>query len=142
MSKIFIVKSATGFLLPADAKAEEVVNKWKSGAQYSLTYAPARNPKFHRLVFAVATSVVTNAPEGSYWNGKDALHLIRAVEISVGLVDEIVGFDGEVHMMPKSIAFENMDEAEFKKVFDRLVTEGARILGCSERELLEGMDAA
>ena len=61
--KIFIVKSSTGFLLPGDAEAEEVVNKWKVGASYSLTYAPARNPKFHRLVFAVANAVTDNEPE-------------------------------------------------------------------------------
>ncbi|HNX82641.1 MAG TPA: DUF1367 family protein [Candidatus Omnitrophota bacterium] len=140
--KIFIVKSSTGFLLPGDAEAEEVVNKWKVGSSYSLTYAPARNPKFHRLVFAVASAVTDNAPEGSCWNGKDAYHFIKAVELQAGFVDELVDLNGEVRMVPKSIAFENMAEDEFKKLFDVLISEGARILGMTERELLEGAEVA
>lgn len=140
--KIFIVKSPTGSLLPSDAEAEGVVNKWKVGASYSLTYATARNPKFHRLVFAVTTAVIDNAPEDSYWHGKDAYHFIKAVELKAGMVDEIVDLNGEVHLIPKSIAFENMSEDEFKKLFDALVTEAARILGCSERDVLENVEAA
>jgi hypothetical protein len=141
MSKIFITKTSNG-LLPADEVSEKVYLKWKNGASYSLEYNKARNPKFHRMVFAVAQKVCDNAPEDSYWNGKDAYHLIKAVELKIGFVDELVDFDGEVHMIPKSIAFENMEEADFKKLFDALLEEGARILGCTIRELLDNVEAA
>ena len=140
--KIFITKGASGYLVPSDAEAEAVCKKWKIGASYSLTYAPARNPKFHRLVFAVAQSVVDNAPEGSYWSGKDAYSFIKAVELTHGFTDEMMDCNGEVHLVPRSIAFENMDETEFKKLFDPLIAEGARVLGCTENDLLEQLGEA
>ena len=141
--KIFVTKATPGFLAPADAEAEEVFRKWKTGASYSLTYAPARNPKFHRMVFAVAQMVTDNAPEGSYWRGKDGYSFIKAVELTYGFTDEMMDCNGEVHLIPRSIAFENMDEAEFKKIFDPLITEAARVLGVTENELLDQLgDAA
>ena len=142
MSKIFVTKGVSGLLAPADAEAAEVVRKWKIGASYSLTYAPARNPKFHRLVFAVAQSVVENAPGGSYWSGKDAYSFIKAVELTHGFTDEMMDCNGEVHLIPRSIAFENMDETEFKKIFDPLIKEAARVLGVTEGELLEQLAEA
>ena len=140
--KIFITKATPGFLAPADAEAEEVFRKWKTGASYSLAYAPARNPKFHRMVFAVAQMVTDNAPEGSYWSGKDGYSFIKAVELTHGFTDEMIDCNGEVHLVPRSIAFENMDNDEFKKLFDPLITEAARVLGVSEGELLEQLAEA
>lgn len=137
--KIFVVKGASGYLVPADAEAESVCKKWKCGQIFSLTYAPARNPQFHRMVFAVAQMVCDNAPDGSYWSGKDAYHFIKAVELSNGFTDEMIDCAGEVHLIPRSIAFENMDQAEFKKLFDPLVSEAARILGISEQDVLSNM---
>lgn len=139
--KIFIIKTSSG-LAPADAEAEEVVRKWKVGHSISLTYAPARNPKFHRMVFAIAQSVIDNAPEDSYWNGKEAYSFIKAVELTHGFTDEMMDCNGEVHLVPKSIAFESMDESEFKRIFDALITEAARVLGITEGELLEQLAEA
>jgi len=139
--KIFIVKTNAG-LLPADAEAEEVVTRWKVGHSISLTYAPARNPKFHRMIFAIAQTVVTNAPEGSYWSGKDAKHFIKAVELTIGMTEEIMDCNGQVHLQAKSIAFENMDDEEFKTLFDPLVKEGARVLEITEGELLDQLAGA
>ena len=141
--KIFITKGASGYLVPADAEAEEVCRKWKVGSNYSLTYAPARNPRFHRMVFAVAKTVIDNAPDGSYWQNKDAYAFIKAVELTHGFTDEMSDCNGEVHLVPRSIAFENMDDDEFKKLFDPLITEAARVLGVTKGELLEQLgDAA
>ena len=140
--KIFVTKGASGCLVPADAEAEEVVKKWKVGHSISLTYAPARNPRFHRMVFGIAQSVIDNAPEGSYWSGKDAYSFIKAVELTHGFTDEMMDCNGEVHLIPRSIAFESMAEDEFKKLFDALITEAARVLGVTENELLDQLEDA
>ena len=140
--KIFITKGASGYLLPADADAETVVRKWKEGAAYSLTYAPARNPKFHRMIFGIAQTVIDNAPEDSYWHGKKAKLFIKAVELTIGMTEPIIDCNGKVHQQAKSIAYENMDEAEFKKIFDPLIKEAARVLGVTEGELLEQLAEA
>ena len=139
--KIFIVKTNAG-LLPADAEAEEVVKKWKVGHSISLTYAPARNPKFHRMIFAIAQNVVDNAPEKSYWSGKDAKHFIKAVELTIGMMEEIMDCNGQVHLQAKSIAYENMDDEEFKTLFDPMITEGARVLVITEGEFLDQLEGA
>lgn len=139
--KIFVVKTSSG-LSPADEEAREVVNKWKIGASYSLTYAPARNPKFHRMVFGVAQLVCDNAPEGTFWCGREAYAFIKWVELCSGFTEEQICPDGEIKLHPLSIAFENMDESEFKKLFDALITEAAQVLGVSEGELLEQLAEA
>ena len=94
------------------------------------------------MVFAIAQSVIDNAPEDSYWHDKEAYSFIKAVELTHGFTDEMIDCNGVVHLSPKSIAFENMDEAEFKRIFDALITEAARVLGISEGELLEQLAEA
>lgn len=138
--KILIMKTHNGnSLIPSDKEAEAVVMRWKPGAIYALKYSLARNPKFHRLIFGVASMVIDNAPEESYWHGKDPKHFIKAVMLTIGQVEEVVDFKGEVHMTPKSIAFENMDETEFKPIGDAVVKEAARILGISERDVIQNL---
>lgn len=139
--KIIITKTVHG-LQPGDDQAEKVVNRWKLGASYALTYKEARSPQYHRLVFGIANAVVDNAPEGSYWRGKLPEHFIKAVMLTIGCVDEVMDMNGEVHLIPKSIAFENMGDDEFRPIGDAVVREGARILNVEEHELLENFGRA
>lgn len=139
--KIIITKTVHG-LQPGDEQAEKVVNRWKLGASYALTYKEARSPQYHRLVFGIANAVVDSAPEGSYWRGKLPEHFVKAVMLTIGCVDEVMDMNGEVHLIPKSIAFENMGDDEFRPIGDAVVREGARILNVEEHELLENFGRA
>jgi hypothetical protein len=142
MGKIFVKKHPTfNALIPVDAGSETAISKMKD-KEWSLEYNKARNPKFHRMVFAIAQMVCDNAPEDSYWHEKDGYHYIKACELKAGFVDELIDLDGEIHFIPKSIAFESMADDEFKKIFEVMVKEAARILGCSERDVLQNMEAA
>jgi hypothetical protein len=138
--KLFITKTAHG-LTPADKQAEEEISKWKVGTSYLMKVDKARCPAFHRLVFAVAQMTCDNAPEGSMWSGKEALSLIKAVELACGMVETLVSLDGEVHMIPLSIAFQNMVEDEFSILYKRLIKESARILDISEQDVLDNLGA-
>jgi hypothetical protein len=137
--KIFVAKKEDGKIYPINEEAEEEVLKMKQGKPYAVTFSSARNPKFHRMVFAVANMIIENAPHKSYWSGKDAYHFIKAVELSHGFVDEMIDCKGEVHLVPKSLAFENMEESEFKRLFDALIKEAERLLGVGEKEILINM---
>jgi hypothetical protein len=140
MSKIFVRKHPTlNALIPVDATSETAIAKMNDKA-WSLEYNKARNPKFHRMVFSIAQMVCDNAPEDSYWHEKYGYHFIKACELKAGFVDELIDLDGEIHLLPKSIAFESMADDEFKKIFDVMVKESARILGCSERDVLQNME--
>ena len=138
--KIFIVKR-NGCFSPYDKTAESVILKWDEGEFYSLTYEKARNPKFHRYVFAAANTIIDNAPESSYWHNKTPYHFIKAVELSYGFVDEVIDCKGEIHLIPKSIDFANMNDEEFTKIYKAMITEGAKVLNITESELFDEMGA-
>lgn len=143
MAKKFIItKSPNGVLIPACKDAETTIAKWRAGESYTLTYQKARSPQHHRFIFAIAKAVIDNAPEDSYWNGKDSYHFIKSVMLSMGIVDEIMDLNGEVHLIPKSLAFENMDENEFRPIADRVLLEAARILDLTQAELLQNIGVA
>ena len=143
MAKKFIItKSSDGVLIPACKDAEATIAKWRTGESYTLTYQKARSPQHHRLIFAIANAVIDNAPEDSYWNGKDACHFIKSVMLSMGIVDEVMDLNGEVHLIPKSLSFENMDENEFRPIADRVLLEAARILDLTQTELLQNIGVA
>lgn len=125
MAKIFVMRSSAGVhLIPADATAEKAIAKWKVGAAYTMETCKARNPKFHRLVFAVANLVCSNS---AAWSNP---HLfVKAVQLTYGFTEPMRDTHGEVFQIPRSIAFENMDEDEFKKIFECLLIEASRITG-------------
>lgn len=139
--KIFLIKTVNG-IKPGDDHTEKVVRRWKLGAGYALTYKEARSLQYHRLIFGIATAVVDNAPEGSYWHGKLPEHFIKAVMLTIGCVDEIMDMNGEVHLIPKSIAFENMSDEEFRPIGDAVIREGSRILNVPQHVLLENFGGA
>ena len=139
--KIIITKTVQG-LQPGDEQAEKVVKRWKLGASYALTYKEARSPQYHRMVFGIANAVIDNAPEGSYWHGKLPEHFIKAVMLTIGCVEAVIDMNGEVHMIPKSIAFENMGDDEFRPIGEAVVREGSRILNVPQHVLLENFGGA
>ena len=135
MKKLFLIKGSDGILHPVDQESEKIIQKWKTGAEYGLEYKLSRNSKFHRMIFAIANMTVENAPEESPWNGKPAIMLIKAVELDNGFAEPQLKLNGEINMIAKSIAFDNMDQDEFDKLYNPLVKECARILDISEDEV-------
>jgi hypothetical protein len=135
MKKLFLIKGSDGILHPVDQESENIIQKWKTGAEYGLEYKLSRNARYHRMIFAIANMAVENAPEDSPWNGKPAIMLIKAVELDAGFVEPQLKLDGTINMVAKSIAFDQMDQDEFDKLYNPLVKECARILNITEDEL-------
>ena len=95
----------------------------------------SRNPRHHKLVYAIAKCVLANLPEGSQWALQQPYDLIKAVHIEEGLVEWKLNLDGTVRAEAKSISFESMSEKEFQPVSDAMFKWGARILKIEQAEL-------
>jgi hypothetical protein len=111
-------------LCPTDDESQSVLRKHKAGSEFWVEIRKARNPKHHRLYFALLKLTFDN--QERYEN----FELFRkAVQIAAGHVDELVTLDGEVLMLPKSVAFDSLDEDEFTQVFCDAMAVCAKILG-------------
>ncbi len=123
------------FLVPHGKAGEQALAQLKNNTIYSVEVKQARNPLHHNLVFLLAQIAVEHAPEGSPWEGKDAYAFIKAIELEAGIVDYITKLNGETHVVPRSIAFENMNEIEFNRISDLVFRTVARLIGVNEEYL-------
>lgn len=120
---IFLTRTLAG-LVPADDQAKEVVRKWKMGETLKCSVRKPRDYQNHKHYFALLN--LTFANQDKYTSFE---HFRKAVQIAAGHVDELITLEGELLLMPKSIAYDALDEVEFQKVFGETMTQCARILG-------------
>lgn len=104
-------------LRPADEDGDEALRAMKEGQEVVVDVSPSRNPKFHRLFFKLLKLFVDNSDMFSSID--DAL---VAVKVACGEVETWIDPNtGQVYYIPRSIAFEKMDGARFRRLFDRAV---------------------
>lgn len=101
-------------LFPADEEGTDLLKAMAQGKEVMVTVHAPRNPKHHRLFFALLRKMI----DGGVWEG-DEDGLKDYLKYATGLVDTKVDHIGGVHYVPRSIAFESMDQAGFNKFFDR-----------------------
>lgn len=102
---------------------------------YFIDIKKPRNILHHKKLFAVAKCVIANMPENSVWHNKAPYSLIKAAEMQAGYVDEQIRLDGEVVFIPQSIKFENMDQAEFHILYDKIINIFAVMLNTTVKDL-------
>jgi hypothetical protein len=79
----------------------------------------ARNPAHHRLYWAIIRFVQMHSPVMSGFP-QERIHI--ALKIACDLVDRTIDLEtGKVVLVPRSIAFESMDQTRFNKFFDDAV---------------------
>lgn len=120
---IFLTRTLAG-LVPADAEAKEAVRRWKIGETLKCSVRKPRDYKNHKRYFALLNLTFENQDKYTSFE-----HFRKAVQIAAGHVDELITLDGEVTFLPKSIAYDALDEMEFSKVFGETMTVCAKILG-------------
>lgn len=120
---IFLTRTLAG-LVPADEAAKQAVRRWKIGETLKCSVRKPRDYKNHRRYFGLLN--LTFANQDKYTSFE---HFRKAVQIAAGHVDELITLDGEITFMPKSIAYDALDEMEFSKVFGETMTVCAKILG-------------
>jgi hypothetical protein len=114
MTSALFIKE-TGKLLPADEAAGAALEHMKNGARVLVKLKEPRNEDHHRLMFAVLNKVCEN----SEWQNPEAL--LDALKIEVGHVERMQSLDGKVYLKPRSIAFDKMDQIDFRRFFDRVM---------------------
>lgn len=113
--RVFVKKA--GKLVPADIHAQEWLDGIKEGREVMLTVRKPRNPKHHRLLWALLKMVVDNTDR---WPSPDVL--LDDLKLATGHAD--LRFDilkGRPYMVPKSISFAAMDQDAFRLWFDAAI---------------------
>lgn len=131
MPKVLIKKRLDGCLVPSDHLAEDALRKIKAGTDIWAEIRIARNPKFHKLYFALISLTFQN--QERYANAE---HFRKAVQMAAGHVEEIHGIDGTIYEVPRSIAWDQLDDAEFGELFPQVMKVCAQILGDLDLDLL------
>lgn len=120
---IYLTRTLAG-LVPANEEAKQAVKRWKIGETLKCSVRKPRSYRNHKHYFALLFLTYEN--QARYTNFE---HFRRAVQIEAGHVEELIRLDGEIILIPKSIAYDALDEMEFAKVFSETMAVCARILG-------------
>lgn len=129
--KILLRKQLNGSLMPADDQAQESLRKVKAGKDCWCEIRVARNPQFHRLYFALLRLTFDN--QERYDNAEQ---FRKVVQMEAGHVDELVGLDGAIYQIPRSIAWDQLDDAEFGELFPAVMRVCSKILGEMDLDIL------
>ena len=114
MTEIILRKELFG-LVPTEEEGEGALRGIALGDCVKAKISRPRNLQHHRLFFALMQTIFANQER---YQSLD--HLVAAFKLAIGHVDVIRTKRGDVEI-PKSIAFSNMDQDEFRKFFDRAV---------------------
>ncbi len=105
-----------GRLEPADDRAKETLARVKDGDYVLVEVRRLRNPKFHRLFFAMLQLIYEN--QSRY---RSVEQMLDAIKIYVGHYRTIRWRDGKEAYAPKSIAWSKFDETSFSVFYERVV---------------------
>lgn len=123
--KILLQRVPDGFV-PADDDAFEKCKRFKTGSLVELEVTEVRNYQFHKKFFALL-KVGFDAwePTVEEHRGmpvqKNFDRFRKDVTIAAGFYEQVVNIRGDVRAEAKSIAFGNMSEEEFGKLYNSVV---------------------
>jgi hypothetical protein len=128
---IFLTRTLSG-LAPADEEAKQAIRRWRIGETLKCSVRKPRDYTNHKRYFALLNLTFENQEKYSSFE-----HFRKAVQIAAGHVDELITLEGEIVFIPKSIAYDALDEMEFCKVFGETMTVCAKILGDMDLDILQ-----
>lgn len=103
-------------LIPADDDGRELVASLKSMKDVMVDVHSPRNGRHHRLYFYLSKKLI----DGGAWDG-DQDALLEWMKYATGHIRTSIDHRGNVHTVPRSIAFESMDQAQFTRWFNRVL---------------------
>lgn len=103
-------------LRPASDEAVKVLAQYKPGDEVLLEHKKGRSAGNHRRFFALVNMTFD-------WQDQyDNPEIWRKVlEIAAGHFDIVIDKHGNTHYWPKTIAWDRLDEDEFRDMFSRVV---------------------
>ena len=114
--KVQLRRNYAGFV-PYDEYDADQLESVKVGEVICAEVSQPRNPKFHRLAFGMLWKLYQNQDRFT-----DFDKLRAYLQIKAGIVDMIMPVDGKPYYVVKSLAWDKMDEMEFEKTFQALLT--------------------
>lgn len=118
MSRELFVKIGRG-LFPSDERAEEILHGLPEGRAVMVEVHKPRNPKQHRLYWALVKILAENCAE---FENQDLEEISRQLKIDCGAVDWMVHKrTGMKFGVPQSLKFESMSQDRFKRFLDRAI---------------------
>lgn len=103
-------------LVPVDDEALEALAKVREGRDVTVEFKQSRNPRHHRLFFALIQFIRMHSETMA---SASVEQIKTALKLATGHVETFVDCQtGKTVCVPKSIAFESMDQAEFSRFFD------------------------
>lgn len=116
-------------LMPCGDLDEEAFHRLPMDRDLRADVVAPRNPGLHRKAFALLNVVWPHT------NYPTVERLRAAMTIGAGFVDETINpRTNEIVWYPKSWSFENMDDVEFKELYNRLVDVALKIVPDSKRD--------
>jgi hypothetical protein len=122
MPEVNFIKLAGGILRPVSEADSEMMEKVPNGRFVTAKIVQPRNPlflnKFHSMIsFAFDYWEPEIEPIKGIVPSKDRERFREDVTILAGFRDAVVNIKGEVRWKARSIAFANMEEEEFARVY-------------------------
>ncbi len=114
MAKIAVIIRPDLNLEPSLDSDYEIVKKMGYGEMLQLVYTQIRSPKNHRRYFAMHQIAYENRDAKDL--AQDARSFRKMIEMTAGLRTEVRTFSGQTIYLPKSIAWDSMDEVEFQEM--------------------------
>lgn len=118
---IYLMNTASG-LMPCTDEDYEKKRKMKIGRIYKAKITLARNYEFHKKYFALINCAWAYQNERTVEHFKHSVEQFRkTVEIAAGHCDTVYSISLKSWIdIPRSIAFDKMDEAAFQDLYDRV----------------------
>lgn len=113
-----VFRSDGAKLIPTDTDGAEFCSK-HTGKDLMVEVKMARNPGHHRKFFALLNLLWRRTECGEKYPSRNALRY--ALTMAAGYTEVVPTRKGEV-LVPKSLAFESMDQTEFNELYDACVS--------------------
>lgn len=126
MSEVRVSKALAGWL-PVDEESREIHAKHKLGAICTADFKQIRNYRFLKKYMALLNLAFDYWETGEEkWRGQPVLknfdRFRKDVQILAGYADPVWNINGELRVESKSISFGKMDEDEFGKLYQSVLT--------------------
>ena len=111
-------------LIPTTKHDDDLLKSLHPGDRVICEIKKSRNPDFHRKAFAMLHEIFDNQDTFT-----DFDRFREWLQIAAGIVETIIGPDGQTYYKVKSLAFHKMDNIEFERTYQALITAACEKLG-------------
>lgn len=145
---IEMLKTAGGVFVPADEMYLPALQKFSNGEQYQVEIRQARNPAFHRKVFAFFKFCFehwsADKTEWQYFDERKQFDTFRKnLTVLAGYKVASYTIDGRMRVEAQSLSYGNMEQDEFERCYSALINAAMQNIfkGCNDERILDRLYA-